>query len=273
MTFHPFAEEYPLLPAKDLARLTAAMKARGFDPRFPVVLYQGKVLDGRNRVLAATEAGVEAPAVTFEGDDDAARAFVETANEDRRHLTLEWLAKRRAERVKRIVNARAEGASIRTIAEAEGVSVTQVQRDVQEGVCTTQGVPPGTPDTNSNGHQQVTSTAPEPLCDRCRRVGKAKDCPKCAELLAPGKPAKPAGPKVTGRDGKSYAPGKPKAPRTGKVKFDDRKVKDHFGKLARLLNDRAQALALQKSKGWADVREKLEHLLAAWDRWQLESTK
>jgi ParB family chromosome partitioning protein len=45
-------------------------------PRHPVVRYQGKILDGRNRLLACERAGVEPRFEDFEGDDAAALALV-----------------------------------------------------------------------------------------------------------------------------------------------------------------------------------------------------
>ena len=49
----------------------------------------GRIIDGRNRWLAAQQAGVECPSQTYEGEDGAALvAFVLSLNERRRHLPV-----------------------------------------------------------------------------------------------------------------------------------------------------------------------------------------
>ena len=91
---HPLANAYPRLPDDELNRLTADMEANGYDPRFPVVLYEGKILDGRNRQIAAGNAEVEPVYVELPADADP-EAFVERANEHRRHLTPDDVAELR----------------------------------------------------------------------------------------------------------------------------------------------------------------------------------
>ena len=51
-----------------------------------MAVYQGMILDGRNRYLACQEAGVEPKFLAYEGDDDAALAFVISLNVNRRHM-------------------------------------------------------------------------------------------------------------------------------------------------------------------------------------------
>jgi hypothetical protein len=185
----------------------------------------------------------------------------------------------RKRRIERVAAAKASGKSERAIAEAEGVSKTQVRRDLADA----QVVPPGPPDTSStatepieNGHaeteqpqtpppkppkvtgrdgKEYPSTKPEVLCKTCQRKGPMKDCPKCEALR-----------NAPHRNGSA----KKKPPKSGSPVFDDRPINDAIGKLARMFNDRAKARKEEKSKGWADVRQEMEHLLAAWDRWRLE---
>src|SRR5262245_1802903 len=59
-------------------------------------------------------------------DDKDKEALAVSLNQDRRQLTQEELTVLRQERIERAVELRSEGASLRDIAEEEGVSVAQV---------------------------------------------------------------------------------------------------------------------------------------------------
>lgn len=64
---HPAAELFPMLADDRFADLVASVKARGL--LHPIVLCEGKILDGRNRYRACLEAGVEPRTVDFTGDN------------------------------------------------------------------------------------------------------------------------------------------------------------------------------------------------------------
>jgi ParB-like chromosome segregation protein Spo0J len=86
---HPAASLFPLMNDAELAELAADIKANG--QREPVIIYQGQVLDGRNRIAACKLAGVEPRArmvndYTIKG---LPIAFVISCNLHRRHLTAE----------------------------------------------------------------------------------------------------------------------------------------------------------------------------------------
>ncbi len=82
MEFHPLANLFPLLEGAEFTALAEDIRANGV--REPVVLLDGKILDGRNRWRASQHVGVTAPTVEFDGDD--AMAFVISLNLHRRHL-------------------------------------------------------------------------------------------------------------------------------------------------------------------------------------------
>ena len=84
-TWHEYANLFPMLSGDTLAMLSADIAEHGI--REPVMLYQGKVLDGRTRCLAANDIGIDVPTREFAGDDAAALAFVISTNLHRRHLT------------------------------------------------------------------------------------------------------------------------------------------------------------------------------------------
>ena len=84
--FHPFANVFPLLDDDDLGTLTKDIRENG--QREPVILYDGKILDGRNRYRACVELGI--PAIfdhsKASNDEEALRESV-SRNLRRRHLT------------------------------------------------------------------------------------------------------------------------------------------------------------------------------------------
>lgn len=85
MQFHKFSEIFPLIEGADFDALVADIKEYGL--REKIVVYQGKVLDGRNRFLACQKAKVRPLQRKFTGTDADALAFVISANMQRRHLT------------------------------------------------------------------------------------------------------------------------------------------------------------------------------------------
>lgn len=82
---HELAEFYPMQDAARYAELVDGMRKSGYRNEFPIVIFEGKILDGRNRYRAAIEAGIEPYMVQFSGDDPI--DFVIQANSNRRDLT------------------------------------------------------------------------------------------------------------------------------------------------------------------------------------------
>jgi hypothetical protein len=82
LEFHPLADIFPLLGEDELEDLAKDIKANGLQE--PIVLYEGKILDGRNRYRGCELVGVEPRFETYEGDNP--RAYVISLNVMRRHL-------------------------------------------------------------------------------------------------------------------------------------------------------------------------------------------
>lgn len=87
---HPYADAWPMLGEEDLAALTEDVATNGL--RDPIVLYDGKILDGRNRYAACAQACVAPVYDDFHGDDDDALAYVQSVNNARRHQSKGSLA-------------------------------------------------------------------------------------------------------------------------------------------------------------------------------------
>lgn len=87
---HQFADLLPLASGKSKEQLLASLKG-GFDKNHPIVLINGLVLDGRNRLILGAESGLKKEDFTFrefnpKTDGEDALAFVRRENLDRRHL-------------------------------------------------------------------------------------------------------------------------------------------------------------------------------------------
>jgi ParB-like chromosome segregation protein Spo0J len=84
--FHSLADLFPMISEDELSELTADIKKQGLLET--ITLFEGKILDGRNRYKAAKAADVVLKNYHFKqlGDRNA-EAFVISANIRRRHLT------------------------------------------------------------------------------------------------------------------------------------------------------------------------------------------
>jgi hypothetical protein len=79
---HPLAALFPILPAPEMLGLESDIKTNGL--AHPIVLHEGKILDGRHRYEACLNTKTKPRFVEFKGDDPL--AFVLSANLKRRHL-------------------------------------------------------------------------------------------------------------------------------------------------------------------------------------------
>ena len=82
--FHEYANLFPLMGDDQFVGLVESIKC-GFNPNRPIALFQGKILDGRNRYLACQKAEIDPLFKEFVGSDDDALQFVKRENLNRNH--------------------------------------------------------------------------------------------------------------------------------------------------------------------------------------------
>ena len=73
--------------SEDLASIKESIALHGYDQNQPVILYDGRILDGFHRYSACRELGMMPPTRDFEGSYEDALNYVWTMNFSRRHLT------------------------------------------------------------------------------------------------------------------------------------------------------------------------------------------
>jgi len=135
--FHPLANIFPLIDGQAYQDLMADILKHGV--REPVWIYDGQILDGRNRYRAAKAMGVECGFRQYDGDEPV--ALIASLNRHRRHetqqqqamsgarladaLSVESLARQQAGTLAPIG---AKGKSAEKAAETVGVPIRTIER-------------------------------------------------------------------------------------------------------------------------------------------------
>jgi hypothetical protein len=83
LQFHPIANCFPSIEGREFAALVEDVRANGL--LVPIKLYEGMILEGRNRFRACSAAGVAPRFEQYAGDDPI--GFVVSMNLRRRHLS------------------------------------------------------------------------------------------------------------------------------------------------------------------------------------------
>jgi N6-adenosine-specific RNA methylase IME4 len=85
MDFHPYAELFPMMSPAEMKELRVDMRENGYQAEFPIIVYEGKILDGRNRYAAALAEGIEPVYQDFIDHGNPLKYVIRT-NLHRRHL-------------------------------------------------------------------------------------------------------------------------------------------------------------------------------------------
>lgn len=124
---HPAAALFPMLDGAELAELARDIEEHGLIE--PIVVHNGELLDGRNRLAACQLAGVEPTEREWEGDPSEVVAWVLSKNLHRRHLSTSQraLVAARLATLQVGANQHAETPSQTEAAELLGVGRSSVQ--------------------------------------------------------------------------------------------------------------------------------------------------
>jgi ParB-like chromosome segregation protein Spo0J len=138
LEFHPLANLFPLMEGEEFDALVVDIKANGLFE--PIILYEGKILDGRNRYRAMLALGHgkqmhEHPCGYFLKYDLKPAdpiAYVISANIRRRHLTTDQRAAFGAELAEKLAEAARARQLAGTLAsnEAKGKAAEQAAKEV-----------------------------------------------------------------------------------------------------------------------------------------------
>ncbi len=81
---------FPEASQEDFDRLVEDIKNKGYDHKFPVVLFEMEILDGWNRFRACEKLGVQCPKVTFTGSESEAIDYMMRTNKRRNLNKGQW---------------------------------------------------------------------------------------------------------------------------------------------------------------------------------------
>ena len=102
-------------------QLVESIRESGFDETYPIVLYEGQIIDGRHRYQAALEAGVDPIFVEwYPKDGDTPERFAMRSNV-RRHMTV-------SQRAAYAVAMMGDKATIKEMSEVANVSPTTISK-------------------------------------------------------------------------------------------------------------------------------------------------
>jgi hypothetical protein len=128
---HPLANRFPLIEGDEFDNLVEDIRLNGL--REPIVLYDGKILDGRNRYRACIEAKRPPKTRLFDlAAEGSPEAFVISVNLKRRHLS----SKQKREFILELLKAN-PSASDRAVARDVGVdgkTVASVREEMRNAL-------------------------------------------------------------------------------------------------------------------------------------------
>jgi len=124
--FHPLADMFPLMQGHEFDELVSDIERRGL--LFAITVFDGQIVDGRNRALACQKAGVEPTYTPFQGTAEDLPQFIVSVNIHRRHLKPD----QRRDLIKKLLKLGPEQSNraVAAIAKADDKTVATVRREM-----------------------------------------------------------------------------------------------------------------------------------------------
>lgn len=196
---HQLSAEYQDIEGRQWDIFLENVNAYGVINRRTITLHEGKVIDGWQLQRACVALNVTPNYEILKLKKGMTiDEFKLISNDLRRHEPAASVSKRIEERRHRVMDAHAAGESNVVIAKNEGISEKTVRKDLKNSGSGSDGSEP----EKVKGQDGKTYPAKKKptLCERCQRVGAAKDCPKCKEAKAAKRKPKAAAPIATDDD-------------------------------------------------------------------------
>jgi transposase len=271
VTFHDYAETYPLLEGEEYEAFKADVAIRGVREAVKYRLVNGKkeYLDGRNRLRACADLGIPCPEEEVSVEDADVEAFIDSLNLHRRHLTRE-------QRQDRVLRLRERGHSLRQIADAVGVSAATVFKDIKdaEGSAGVQNRTPGEGRPSTMSAKPIAGKDGKNYASRKPRKQKAKPCERCYRMGTPGcdacRKAFPDGfpRREPGEDDDEIGSGR--GPKNGRPKHDFKATDALLGQLVRAFEECGKAYG--RGNRYRTIDARMADVAKEWNDWWKECT-
>ncbi len=240
---HPASELFDLHEGEKLWQLADDIKQHG--QRRPIVMFDGKIVDGRRRYLACQRAGVEPITEEFAGKEADIAPWVWSENYHRRHLGAGERAMSAA-KYQDYIAKHPTGETAASVPEKFNVSPSSVNRAKK---------------VNKKGDKTLIDAVAKgkiTVADAAKIADKPKaEQKKAVEAVKNGK-------------ANTVTKAVKVQPKNGsEIVFDEQKIEDAFGKLMRTLGERWAAYGKKDNCPYYEkARDAMGEVLAAVKKWR-----
>lgn len=265
LEFHPFAAYFPLMGKDALNELAADIAVKGLLDK--IWLYEGKILDGRNRYIACLQADVDPRFEEYKGRD--ALGFSCSKNLPRRHLS----ESQRAMIAAHIATARKGGQASRMAGSdhSPATTVKAAAKKMKVGATTVKAAKAvqakGVPElvkAVEDGTLTVGAAAEVAKLPKAEQTEVVTGTPD--EVKKKAAEARPAQTRPMPHETKTGR-NKPPARGLGGEAFTFALIEKHYGALVRATYGMADAYKAKDSKSHDTANEKLEDLIKHLKAW------
>lgn len=265
---HPFSEIYPLKEGPPLWEMSDDIKENGQE--LPVLLFEGKVLDGRRRQLACFRAGVEPKYKEFKGSKIAALKKVRSLNRHRRDMgeADKRLSDLEFEKIMATLLAETRETSGRPKKDEEGENETISQADVADAMGVSVETVKDVKVIAEKAIPEVRKAFQDNIISRSDAANVAREAPSVQAVaikkVLSGKATTASAAVPPSRRRKKRTSGEPK---NGAPIVDARNIQKQIDALTRNFDALANRLG-SKGKEHTDCINAMNQVTKSWIAWQ-----